>query len=182
MKQTIKKEIRIPFTLEVFEKDNPNFITRSGKIVTQLDYNSELVCYPINFQIEGYDEWYSCDKDGFYVSKDEHSPEDLFEVVEVYTETEIEMVKRIELNVNETGDLMFFLQSVQDSFGDRKFSPEDSEVKKSHNKQLQSWIDTAEELYKKIVHQHWIQLPVPPEEIYGSLTDEYLQHLINQNK
>lgn len=182
MKQTIKKQIRIPFTLEVFEKDNPNFITRDGKNVTQLDYNSEIVCYPINFQIEGDDEWYSCDEDGFYVSKDEKSPEDLFELIEVEEVVEVDLVKRIELNVNETGDLMFFLQSVQDSFGDRKFTPEDSEVKKSFNEQLQNWIDTAEALYKKIVHQHWTPLPIPPEEMYGSLTDEYLQHLINQNK
>lgn len=179
MKKTIKKQIRVPFTLEVFEKDNPNFITRDGQNVTQLDYNSEIVCYPINFQIEGDDEWYSCDEDGFYVSKDEKSPEDLFELIEIEVEVEVDEVKRLEFNRNEFEHIVFFLQSVQDSFGDRKFFPEDSELKTSYNQQLQTWIDSAEALQKKIIYQHWTELPTPPDEHYGSLTDEYLQYLTN---
>lgn len=182
MKKTIKKQIKVPFTLEVFEKDNPNFITRDGQNVTQLDYNSEIECYPINFQLENDDEWYSCDEDGFYVCKDEHSPEDLFELIEIEIEVEVDVIKKIEFSESEINNLLFFLQSVQDSFGDRKFFPEDSELKKLYNQQLQIWIDSAEALQKKIIYQHWTELPTPPDEYYGSLTDEYLEYLTNQNK
>lgn len=180
MKNKIKKQIRVPFTLEVFEKDNPNFITRDGQNVTQLDYNSEIVCYPINFQLEGDDEWYSCDEDGFYVSKDEHSPEDLFELIEI--EVEVDVIKRIEFNESEINNLLFVIQSVQDGLGDKKFFPEDTELKKLFNGQLQIWINRAEDLQKKILLERWIELPTPPDEYYGSLTDEYLQYLTNQNK
>lgn len=179
MKQKIKKQIRKPFNMDsIWNNDNPHFVMRDGTPVDNLQYISEITFYPVVAFVNG--EYNSYTKEGHYISSEEEAPEDLFEVVEI--EVEVDSVKRFEFTEDEVVHLLFTLQSAQDSFGDKKFFPEDSELKESYNLQLQSWIEKCESLYKKILLERWTELPTPPDEYYGSLTDEYLQYLINQNK
>lgn len=183
MKQTIKKQIRIPFTLEALKNPNAQFVMRNGTpvesnaLIFLPDYYEHYAIRGLFNDKDGLDEYELWTKEGMYNTMIPQHPKDLLQVIEV--EEVIESIKRIEFTEEEVLHLLFTLQSAQDSFGDKKFFPEDSEVKKSYNHQLESWINQADSLYKKIALQRWIELPTPPDEYYGSLTDEYLQHLTN---
>ncbi|CAB4153880.1 hypothetical protein UFOVP636_34 [uncultured Caudovirales phage] len=170
MKQTIKKQITIPFTLESMKNPNAQFVMRNGTSIESNaltflpDYYEHYAIRAIFDDKEGCDDFELWTKDGKYNSMLQEHPKDLLEVIEV--EEVIESIKRIEFTEEEILHLLFTLQSAQDSFGDRKFFPEDSELKTSYNKQLQSWINQADVLYKKILLHRWIELPTPPDSYY----------------
>lgn len=170
MKQTIKRKITIPFTLEAMKNPNAQFVMRDG---TPIESNALtfLPDYYEHYAIRGtfgeeYELWTN---EGMYNTMIPKHPKDLLEVIEI--EEEIENIKRIEFTEEEVLQLLFALQSAQDSFGDKKFFPEDSELKESHNQQLQSWINNTDLLCKKVLLHRWIELPTPPDSYY-----------INQNK
>lgn len=170
MKQTIKRQIRIPFTLEALKNPYAQFVMRNG---TPIESNA-LTFLPDYYEYysirglfdgkDGLEEYELWTYDGKYNTMVKEHPKDLLEVIEV--EEVIESIKRIEFNEEEVLHLLFTIQSAQDSFGDKKFFPEDSEVKKSYNQQLESWINQADSLYKKIALHRWIELPTPPDSYY----------------
>jgi hypothetical protein len=170
MKQTIKKQIRIPFTLEAMKNPNAQFVLRDGtpiesNALTFLpDYYEHYAIRGLFDGIDGLEEYELWTNEGKYNTMVKEHSKDLLEVIEV--EEVIENIKRIEFTEEEVFHLLFTIQSAQDSFGDKKIFPEDSPVKISYNNQLESWINQADSLYKKIALQRWIELPTPPDSYY----------------
>lgn len=170
MKQTIKKQIRIPFTLEALKNPNAQFVLRDGTPVDKSTlrylpeyYEHYSICAMFGEEMELWT------KEGKYLVQNYESPKDLLEVIQV--EEVIEKVMRVDFNEEEVLHLLLMMQSAQDSFGDKKILPEDSSIKKSYNDKLQSWIEKGDALQKKILLHRWTELPTPPDSYY-----------INQNK